>query len=58
MNPVDAAIEDALLHHAAELVLLGNDPMDEKEEILFTVGFQQGVQWAMTGDWRLNAETP
>jgi hypothetical protein len=54
VNPVDAAIEDALLHHAAELVLLGNDPMDEKEEILFTVGFQQGVQWAMTGDWRLS----
>lgn len=53
MNPVDAAIEDALLHHAAELVLLGNPPMSETEEIIFTVGFQQGVQWAMTGDWRL-----
>jgi len=52
-NPVDAAIEDALLHHAAELVLLGNPPMSETEEIIFTVGFQQGVQWAMTGDWRL-----
>lgn len=53
MNPVDAAIEDALLHHAAELVLLGAAPMDGMEEILFSVGFRQGVQWAMTGDWKL-----
>lgn len=53
MNPVDAAIEDALLHHDAEMVLLGRSPFDEAEAAIFGVGFYQGVQWAMTGDWRL-----
>lgn len=52
-NPVDAAIEDALLHHDAEMVLLGREPLDEGEALIFSVGFYQGVQWAMTGDWRL-----
>lgn len=52
-NPVDAAIEDALLHHDAEMVLLGRSPFDEAEAAIFGVGFCQGVQWAMTGDWRL-----
>jgi len=53
MNPVDAAIEDALLHHDAEMVLLGREPLDEAEALIFGVGFYQGVQWALTGDWRL-----
>lgn len=55
MNTVDAAIEDAILYHAAELVLLGAEPMNEKERLVFAVGFMQGVQFERTGDWRLEA---
>jgi hypothetical protein len=56
MNPVEDAIEDALLHHDAELVLLGQPPMTEEQALIFAVGFMQGVQFERTGDWRLEDE--
>jgi hypothetical protein len=55
-DDVEDALQDALLHHDAELVLLGQAPMDEKEALIFAVGFMQGVQFERTGDWRLEDE--
>lgn len=52
MNPVDAAIEDALLHLDAELVPLGLEPLTDAEAALVALGFLQGVQFERTGDWR------
>jgi hypothetical protein len=40
-------------------VLLGESPLNEKEALIFAVGFMQGVQFERTGDWRLeDAEAP
>jgi hypothetical protein len=53
VDDVGDAITDALLHHAAELVLAGAKPLDVMQEAIFGVGFVQGARWAQTGDWRL-----